>query len=183
MSACSFFGHRNVELTRNEMKIIRDLLVDLIENKDVDLFLFGSRSNFDFACHQIITDLKCAYPNIIRVCYTCKSETCTFEKDREYWEKVYSKFEHREIKLLGVEREVEHKNKWTSGKASYVERNYAMIDDSEYCIFYYDENYKVDLKKQLEKSSVLYLPKSGTALAYNYAKSKGKIIYNVFDNK
>ena len=27
-------------------------------------------------------------------------------------------------------------------KASYVERNQAMINNSNYCVFYYDENYQ-----------------------------------------
>ena len=28
-----------------------------------------------------------------------------------------------------------------AGKAAYVERNYEMINNSRYCICYYDENY------------------------------------------
>lgn len=59
----------------------------------------------------------------------CRSETCTLESEREYWEEIYSHFEKRPVTLLGVEEEVEHKTKYSSGKASYVERNYAMIDD------------------------------------------------------
>ena len=50
-----------------------------------------------------------------------------------------------------MEEEVEHKTKYTAGKASYIERNFAMIDDSDYCIFYYDNNYKPNMnsKKKL----------------------------------
>ena len=81
---------------------------------------------------------------------------------------------------MGVEEEVEFKNKWKAGKASYVERNQAMINDSDLCVFYYDENYKVDERKYSKRSFTTYQPKSGTWLAYDYAKQKKKEIINVF---
>ncbi|MBQ8719856.1 MAG: hypothetical protein IJY65_02360 [Clostridia bacterium] len=52
-----------------------------------------------------------------------------------------------------------------SHKASYVERNYEMIDRSDYCIVYYDE---------MRKGS------SGTRLAYRYAMRKGLKVKNLF---
>ena len=76
------------------------------------------------------------------------------------------------MRLLGVEEEFEHKNKYTSGRASYVERNQAMIDNSDYCVFYYDEVYEPQIQKYSKKSCGFYQPKSGTKLAYNYAKQK-----------
>ncbi len=81
--------------------------------------------------------------------------------------------------MLCVEEEFEHKTKYVSGRASYVERNQAMINDSDYCIFYYDENYKPEKRKHSKRNSAYYQPKSGTKLAYNYAKKNNKIIYNV----
>ncbi len=54
-----------------------------------------------------------------------------------------------------------------SGRASYVERNYEMIDNSYYCIVYYDE---------------LCIPttrRSGTKIALDYAMKKGKTIISV----
>ena len=131
--SCSFFGHRNTDLTENEEQKLQELIENLILNEKVDRFLFGSRSNFDYICHKIVTDLRQKYPYIKRFAYTCRSETCTLESEREYWEEVYSHFEKRKVTLLGVEEEIERKSKWTSGKASYVERNYAMIDDSDFC--------------------------------------------------
>ncbi len=59
-----------------------------------------------------------------------------------------------------------------AGKASYVERNRIMIDESDFGIFYMNENYF------LSKS------KSGTKIAYDYALKKSKKglirIFNVF---
>ena len=123
-----------------------------------------------------VTELKTQYPHIVRKCYTCKSETCILESERAYWEKIYGHFYKEKTTLLGVEEEVEHKTKWTSGRASYVERNQAMIDDSDYCIFYYDEKYNPPMRKYSKRSICSYQPKSGTALAYKYAKQKKKKI-------
>lgn len=178
---CSFFGHRNALLTDYQYERLREIIEDLIVNKNVQTFLFGSRSDFDFVCHKIVTDLKEKYPFITRKCYTCKNETCTLESEREHWEEVYSHFRKEKVVLLGVEEEVEHKTKYTSGRASYVKRNQAMINDSDYCVFYYDENYKPQTRKYSKKSFSEYQPKSGTQIAYNYARQKGKILINVMN--
>ena len=121
------------------------------------------------------------YPNIKRKRYTCISESCVLEHEREHYEKIYSSVQKREVHLLGVEEEVEFKNKWKAGKASYVERNQAMINDSDLCVFYYDENYKPQECKYTKRCFTTYQPKSGTVLAYNYAKQKKKEIINVFE--
>ena len=53
------------------------------------------------------------------------------------------------------------------GRAVYVERNYEMINNSEYCFFYYQKQ---------------YVQKSGTEIAYNYARKLKKKIINITDN-
>lgn len=73
---------------------------------------------------------------------------------------------------------MEFENKNTAGKASYVERNYAMIDDSDYCVFYYDESYLPPLHKYAKRCVFNYQPNSETKLAYLYAKRKKKEIMN-----
>ena len=104
----------------------------------------------------------------------------TEESERKYWEERYIYFRKREVHLLGVEKEVEHKTKWTAGRASYVERNQAMINDSDICVFYYDENYKPQERKYSKHCVFTYQPKSGTALAYKYAQQKKKEIINIY---
>ena len=130
------------------------------------MFLFGSRSDFNSLCHAIVTELKEKYPHIQRRAYTCRSETCTLEKERAYWEEIYSHFEKRPVTLLGVEEEIEHRTKWTSGRAQYVERNQAMIDDSDFVIVRFDEMRMADKI-------------SGTALAYEYAKRKKCKVFKI----
>lgn len=181
--SCSFFGHRNTKLNDEQLVKLKNYIEDLIVNHNVNIFLFGSRSNFDYICHKIVTELKEKYPFIVRKCYTCRSETCTLESERAYWEEIYSRFYKEKTTLLGIEEEVEYKTKYTSDKASYVERNQAMIDDSDYCVFYYDENYNPPMRKHSKKSLCSYQPKSGTALAYNYAKQKKKKRISIINNK
>ena len=166
--SCCFIGHRTINESENLINNIKKLVIDLITNHNVTDFLIGSRSQFNELCHKIVSDLKKEYPQIKRISYTCKSEGCVLEKDRFYFEKLYSEIQNKEVKLFGVEEEFEHKNKYSAGKSSYIERNYAMIDNSHYCIFYYDENYKLNSSN------------SGTKLAYTYAKRKNKKVYNLF---
>ncbi len=181
MKTCSFFGHRKIEKTEELKSRLKSVLINLIEIEKVEIFLFGSRSDFNSLCHEIVTALKEMYPHIQRHAYTCRSETCTLEKERSSWEEIYSGFEKYSQTLLGIEEEVEHKTKWTSGKAQYVERNQAMIDDSDFCVFYYNETYKPPLRKPCRSALSTYQPKSGTKLAYEHAKQKKKKIVNLFN--
>lgn len=175
---CCFVGHRNAILTDFQYDKLKSVIEYLIVNHNVKAFLFGSRSNFDTLCHNVVTDIKTKYPFIVRKSYTCRSETCILESEREYWEEVYGRL-GKKVSLLAVEEEVEHKTKYTSNKASYVERNQAMINDSDYCIFYYDDNYKPKMRKSSNRGVGYYQPKSGTKIAYDYAKQKRKVVINL----
>ena len=167
---CSFFGHRKIKLTSELKQRVENYIEDLIVNNGVQTFLFGSKSAFNDLCHQIVSQLKEKYPNIKRVCYTCKSESCTLESERQELEKVYSRLLNQDIHLLGFEEEFEHNTKYTAGKASYIERNQAMIDDSDFCVFYYNNEYVPSTKTN-----------SGTKIAYEYAKRKKKSVINLFE--
>ena len=180
---CCFIGHRKIPSDVSIEKSVRDVIEMLILKENVRIFNFGSRSDFDTLCHSIVTDLKEKYNDIQRRAYTCRSETCTLESEREYWEEIYSHFEKRPVTLLGVEEEVEHKTKYSSGKASYVERNYAMIDDSDFCVFYYNEKYQPQKRKESKRSIGTYQPKSGTKIAYDNAKRKNKKIINIYQEE
>lgn len=178
IKTCSFFGHRKVDVTEKLKQQVKEIIEDLVINKGVLTFLFGSKSDFNHLCLLAVSELKVKYPNIKRIAYTCKSESCTLESEREKLNKIYSKFKIQNVPLC-VEEEFEHKTKYTSGRASYIERNQAMINNSDYCIFYYDEEYKPPLQKYYKRSLDKYQPKSGTALAFKYAKQKKKTIINI----
>ncbi len=68
-----------------------------------------------------------------------------------------------------------------AGKYCYVERNYEMIDNSAYCVFYYNENYIASLKRQTKQRMLLSVRRSsGTKIAYKYATKKKKLIINLY---
>ena len=121
IKSCSFFGHRNITMTEELKQKIKEIVENLIVHKNVLIFLFGSRSNFDSLCHSVVTELKEKYPNIKRIAYTCKSESCILENEREKWEEICSKLQKQEVHLLGVEEEHEYTTKFTAGKASYID--------------------------------------------------------------
>lgn len=45
---CSFFGHRKIDITEELKQKVKDTIEDLIINHNVEVFLFGSRSDFDY---------------------------------------------------------------------------------------------------------------------------------------
>lgn len=180
--SCSFFGHRVISVTEELKQDLRNVIEDLIVNHNVRIFLFGSKSDFNSLCYLIVTELKVKYTFIKRVVYTCRGESCVLESEKKEWEEIYRKLNRKEF-LFVYDEEQEHKSKYTAGRASYIERNQAMIDDSEYCIFYYDEDYQPERRKYSRKCVGYYQPKSGTSLAYAYANQKKKVLINTFKDK
>ena len=177
---CSFFGHRNFIATEEAKQKIKNVLEDLIIKENVRTFLFGSKSEFDYFCCLIVSELKEKYHNLKRVSYTCKNETCILEEEKEKWIKIYFSIFKKPIDFLCFDDEFYFKNKFTAGRASYVERNQAMIDDSDFCVFYYNQTYKPNKRKYSKRSNCYYQPKSGTAIAYAYAVKKKKNVFNLF---
>ena len=173
---CSFFGHRNTKLTKQLEEKLKNTIEDLILNKNVLIFLFGSRSAFNDFCLSIVTKLKEKYPNIKRIGYPCKSESFAIESDKEKWIQIY-----QQVHPLFVDEEYEYKTKYTANKASYYIRNQAMIDNSNYCVFYFNNDYQPPQRKHSKNAINFYQPKSGTKLAFNYAKNNKKIIINLFE--
>ena len=97
------------------------------------------------------------------------------KEDKAEEERIWSSLLKREVHIRDYDAEYEHPTKYTSGRASYVERNGAMINDSDFCVFYFDDTYKPPRRKYGKS----YQPKSGTAIAFAYAVQKKKQIYNL----
>ena len=60
---CCFFGHRKIEVTDELVNRLKKIVEDLIIDKKVDTFLFGSKSQFDKLCLTAITELKKETPS------------------------------------------------------------------------------------------------------------------------
>ncbi len=150
---CCFFGHRTINETEElKLKLI-EIIKRLILDEKVDTFLFGSKSRFDSLCLRLVTEIKEVHPQIKRVYvraeYPYISERYKNYLLRNYEDTYYPK------KIINA------------GKASYVERNYEMIDNSQICVIYCDEQAAPTTRK------------SGTKIALDYAIKKGKKIISV----
>lgn len=166
MLSCCFIGHRNIEVTDTLSNCISSIILDLL-NKGVEVFYFGSRSQFNDLCWDVVTNLKQDYPNIQRVYVRAEYQYV----NRDYTDYLLQYYED-----TFYPAQVEG-----SGKIAYVKRNQLMIDASDYCLFYYNPNYTLPMRK----SKYGLLPKavrSGTKLAYDYAMSKRKRIINLYEN-
>ena len=57
-NTCCFFGHRRINETDELRTKITDAIEKLITDESVDTFLFGSKSEFDRLCLELVTGLK-----------------------------------------------------------------------------------------------------------------------------
>ena len=174
-----FIGHRNVPDTAALREKIRETVGRLITEEKVTCFLFGSRSAFDSLCHDVVTELQEAYPAIRRVVYTCRHECATMKEDKAAEEQAWSRILKRPVRIRDYDAEYEHPTKYIAGKAGYVERNQAMINDSDICVFYFDDTSLPARRKGGSDFLPDRQPKSGTAVAYKYAVQKKKVIISL----
>lgn len=115
---CTFFGHRDTP--KNIELILQKVLIDLIENKKVDLFYIGNNGNFDFIVKNNLKILKRQYPHIdyvVVLAYFPNSKNKRMVDD--YNETVYPEFLEK-----------------VPPKFAIVRRNMWMIDRSDYVIVY-----------------------------------------------
>lgn len=150
---CCFIGHRTINETDELRTKVTEIIEKLITDKNVDTFLFGSKSQFDRLCLELVTKLKEKYPHVKRI-YVRAEFPFISDDYLSYLLKSYDDTYYSE-KLHG------------SGRAAYVERNFEMINKSKYCIFYYDEQNAPQKRK------------SGTKIALEYAIDKVREIINL----
>ena len=162
---CCFFGHRKITETGELKSKLYNEIETLITYKKVHTFLFGSKSQFDDLCYKIVTELKEKYQHIKRI---------YVRAEFPYIDDSYKNY------LLESYEDTYYPSKMIdAGKAAYVERNYEMINNSRYCICYYDENYMPPRQKNSRRDLTDYQPKSGTGIAFDYARKKELNIINL----
>jgi len=62
MAVCTFFGHR--ECSDSIKTKLREVLIDLITNHNVDMFYVGNQGRFDTIVRGVLQELKKEYPRI-----------------------------------------------------------------------------------------------------------------------
>ena len=149
---CCFIGHRKIEETSKLRGELYEIIERLIKNERVDTFLFGSKSRFNDLCLELVTEIKEKYPHIKRV-YVRAEYPNIDDGYKTYLLKNYEDTYYPK-KIIGA---------W---KGVYVERNCEMINNSRFCIVYYDEKNAPTTRK------------SGTKIAIDYAVKQGKQIIN-----
>ena len=142
-----------MNVTEELQRKLDAVLEEFISIKGVEEFYFGSGSEFDCFCHKRVSEFKKKYPHIRRVKFSCPNETVCM-KDYE---------------LVVVPEKLR-----LAGKAVYVERNQEMIDQSTYCVFYFDPS--CEQSNQLTNGKKFT---SGTRLAYEYAQQRKRAGYKI----
>ena len=125
--SCCFFGHRKIDETPKLTENLKKTVESLIKEKGVTYFYFRSNSEFDSLCHKVVTDLKEKYPYIQRI-YVRSAYPDITDSYKAYLLEDYEETYFPE-KMRGA------------GKAAYVERNQEMVNQSYFCVVYFDENY------------------------------------------
>lgn len=164
---CCFIGHRKINETDRLKSYLYSIIEDLIVNKGICSFLFGSRSEFDSLCLWTVTQLKEKYPHILRI-YVRAEYPYIDEDYRSYLLNSYDDTYYPEhIK--------------NSGKAAYIERNYELINNSDYCICYYNKNYLPPKRRSRLHNLPDHQPKSGTEIAYLHAIERCGNVINLYE--
>ncbi len=153
IKTCCFIGHRDIKEPDRLKNNLTQTIKTLISDENVETFLFGSRSDFNDLCYDTVSKLRAVYPHIRRVYVRAEFPYINDDYERFLLER-YEQTYYPE-KIIGA------------GRAVYIERNYKMIDNSDFCVFYYDEKYTVPKRK------------SGTKITYEYAVKKEKRIINI----
>ncbi|MBR4296515.1 MAG: hypothetical protein IKT56_06760 [Clostridia bacterium] len=147
-NTCCFLGHGTINETEKLKIELCETIERLIIQEKVDTFLFGSKSRFDSLCLELVTKIKEKYPHIKRI-YVRAEFPFINESYTAYLLKSYDQTYYPQ-------------NILDSGRAAYVERNFEMINNSHFCVFYCDDGNAPTTRK------------SGTKIALDYALKQGK---------
>lgn len=165
MKACSFFGHRDTPQTEELKQKVRETVERLIVEERVDTFLSGSRSNFDELCYIVVTELKEKYPHIQRIAYLCKHESGCLAGEGKDEQRRIKELTGRDVYVREFEDIKKSDRVNSAGRAAYVERNYWMINDSNFVVVHLEEGRNDG--------------KSGSRLAYKYSLRQKKSMLTV----
>ena len=150
---CSFFGHRSLQITEDLQSL---LFAEIMKAVDFGcrVFLFGGFGEFDSLCYKIVSSVGLDNPKL------CIKRIFCVPQERNLKKPTYLlKREYEDVIFIPPS--------FSGWYKSIYFRNCAMIDKSDYVIFYAERR-----------------ESSGAYKAYKYAKAKkNKILINIFDVK
>lgn len=114
MSICTFFGHRDAP--KEIEGILKDIIIDLIEKHDVDVFYVGNNGSFDGMVRKVLKLLKLDYLHIdyyVVLAY--------FPIKKEYDYNDYSDtILPDDLENVPCKYAIHKRNKWMLNDADYV---------------------------------------------------------------
>ncbi|MBQ4573973.1 MAG: hypothetical protein IJA85_02150 [Clostridia bacterium] len=115
MITCTFFGHRDTP--KKIEPILRSTLMDLIENKHVELFFVGNQGSFDALVRRNLKLMAFEYPHITYAVVLAYMPTDIKESDCEdYGDTIFPEgLEHTPPKYA-----IDKRNRWMLDNADYV---------------------------------------------------------------
>jgi len=129
---CAFIGHNKFTFTPAIKEKITNYLETLITEENYGIFRFGGLGEFDYACWEIVGELKEKYPFI-------KRKLCLWADKYPWWAKAR---EYDEIEELPLDFDY-----WYS-RLYY--RNTAMIDLSDTTVFFVENKNRSGAYKALQ---------------------------------
>ncbi len=155
MKSCFFTGHRNVTVTEELLKRLKNEIIKLIENGVCD-FYAGGAIGWDILCEKTVIELRKKYPEIKLHLLI----PCPYEQQTEKWNDIQKKEYYAVLKSAGS---IDVLSK-SYNKTCMKERNIRLTESGDVCLCYYDP-----------KRS-----RSGTAQTVRNAEKKNIIIINLF---
>lgn len=168
MYSCSLFGHRYIDTKEDLYQPLFNIMENLIIQKNVSIFNFGTKSEFYDICYDVFMLLQKKYKHIKSECYLCNSECECLKNESSKYQNILDKISKLNIRLKEFDKINNLSSSNMSGKWAYIKRNQEMIKNSKVCIFYLNQDYEPPLKS-LYGGKILFGTKSGTPIAYNYA--------------
>lgn len=156
---CCFIGHRKIKHKKELASRLRDSICYLLE-QGVATFLFGDHSEFNTLCYKVASELRVVYPQIRRIHYR------TDYPDADAYTMQFL--------LDGYEDSICPDGVAAAGKAAYVERNQAMIQASDFRVFYFNDEYLPESRKESKKAITSYQPKAEPGLPLTMQKRTEK---------
>lgn len=112
---CTFFGHREVfESIENDLQRV---LIDLIKNKDVNLFYVGNQGSFDALVQRNLKFLKAIFPDInfyVVLAYIPKENSKT--SINKFSDTIYPDG----LEFTPLKYAIDKRNRWMLDKSEYV---------------------------------------------------------------
>ena len=167
MKSCCIIGHRKISDYVSDEVATFNKLRDLIENQNVSVFKFGFYGEFNDLCYKFLLAFRNQYEHIKLVLYSLNNEIAfTFKEAESYkikYEKQNKKFPYKCFDEIVYLENIDE----TKFKYACVLRNKKLIDESDFCMIYFRENYFLPNNRN-----------SGTRIEYEHAYKQKKIIIN-----